>query len=218
MLTYKGEEDWSPFWLNVFISVPLLRLTALPSSKLNWVIIWIFYYTDLMCFNQLILERGLRLVAIKICQATIWKDALKTHRATDESRLRHQIQPGWAQQKLQAALDRLSCEYAWGYFTSELLNCKVHSDGAPSTEMTLPTVKVSFTQPLIFIFNVFLRLIVKVFLKFTFISENDASHILKPWTWRQNTAVYCASSHARTHTPALWSAVNIHIHAECDYD
>lgn len=77
MLTCKGEEDWSPFWLNVFISVPLLRLTALPSSKLNWVIIWIFYYTDLMCFNQLILERGLHLVAIKICQATIWKDALK---------------------------------------------------------------------------------------------------------------------------------------------
>lgn len=38
-----------------------------------------------MCFNQLILERGLRLVAIKICQATIKKDALKTHRAADEN-------------------------------------------------------------------------------------------------------------------------------------
>lgn len=61
-----------------------------------------------MCFNQLILARGLRLVAIKICQATIWKDALKTHRAADERRLCHQIQSGRAQQKLQAALDRLN--------------------------------------------------------------------------------------------------------------
>lgn len=38
-----------------------------------------------MCFNQLILEHGLRLVAIKNCQETIIKDALKTHRAADEN-------------------------------------------------------------------------------------------------------------------------------------
>lgn len=71
----KAKEDWRPFCLNVLISVPLLRLTALPLSKLNWVIIWIFYYTDLKCCNQLILECGLCLVTIKNCQATIWKDA-----------------------------------------------------------------------------------------------------------------------------------------------
>lgn len=126
-----------------------------------------------MCFNQLILEHGLPLIAIKICQAEIWKDALKTHRAADEIRLSHQIQSGWAQQKLQAALNRLLCEYAWGYFTSELLNFRVQSDGAPYTEMTLPADKMSFLQQLTFLFHVFLRLIVEAFLKLTFLSATE---------------------------------------------